>query len=223
MTLFELFRILRQRGWIIALAALLVAGSAFGFSKLQTPVYEATVRLLIQPARPDLGLTQSAKTVLRSYVQWMLTRQNAQRVIDALQLDRVPESLLGDVTIASQDENFIIQIDVRHQDGDQANNIARQWADQFVQWRNTENETLRNEDRVTALMLDAPTYALYRPQTTVNTLAGGILGLLLGALVVFALEYLEANIIRSAADAERALGVNVLGAVPALEPQRRKS
>lgn len=223
MTLFELLRVLRRRGWIILLAAVLVAASAFGFSKLQTPVYQSVVRLLIQPARPDLGLTQSAKTVLRSYVQWMLTRQNAQRVIDALQLDRVPDSLLGDVTIASQDENFIIEIDVRNQNGDLANDIALQWSDQFVQWRNTENATLRNEDRVTALMLDAPTYALYRPQTLVNTLAGGILGLLLGALAVFALEYLEANILRSPAEAERALGVSVLGVVPALETQRRKS
>ncbi|MBL8057841.1 MAG: hypothetical protein JNK29_14150, partial [Anaerolineales bacterium] len=167
-------------------------------------------------------LTQSAKTVLRSYVEWLKTRQNAQRVIDTLQLDRTDESLLGDVTIASEDENFVIQVDVRNQNGDLANDIARTWADLFVQWRNVENENLRREDRVTALMLDAPRYTLYRPQTTVNVLAGGILGLLLGGLVVFVLEYLEANIIRTRLDAERALGLNVLGVVPAVEPARRK-
>lgn len=222
MTLLDLFVVLRRRGWIILLAALLTAGSAFVFSRLQTPVYESTVRLLVQPARPDLGLTQSAKTVLRSYVEWLKTRQNAQRVIDTLQLDRTDESLLGDVTIASEDENFVIQVDVRNQNGDLANDIARTWADLFVQWRNVENENLRREDRVTALMLDAPRYTLYRPQTTVNVLAGGILGLLLGGLVVFVLEYLEANIIRTRLDAERALGLNVLGVVPAVEPARRK-
>lgn len=222
MTLLDLFVVLRRRGWIILLAALLTAVSAFVFSRLQTPVYESTVRLLVQPARPDLGLTQSAKTVLRSYVEWLKTRQNAQRVIDTLQLDRTDESLLGDVTIASEDENFVIQVDVRNQNGDLANDIARTWADLFVQWRNVENENLRREDRVTALMLDAPRYTLYRPQTTVNVLAGGILGLLLGGLVVFVLEYLEANIIRTRLDAERALGLNVLGVVPAVEPARRK-
>jgi capsular polysaccharide biosynthesis protein len=222
MTLLDLFLVLRRRGWIILLAAALTAVSAFVFSRLQTPVYEATVRILIKPARPDLGLTQSAKTVLRSYVEWMKTRQNAQRVIDELQLDRTAESLLGDVTIASEDENFVIQVDARDQDEGTASRVAYLWGQLFVSWRDTENAVLRNEDKVGGLILDQPATALYRPQTLVNTLAGGILGVLLGGLVVFALEYLEANIIRTRLDAERALGLSVLGVVPALEPARRK-
>lgn len=222
MTLIDLFRVLRRRGWIVLLLAALTAASAYVFSRLQTPVYEASVRILVQPARPDFGLTSSAKNLLRSYVEWMRTRQNAQRVIDLLQLDRLPESLLGDVTIASEDENFVIQIDVRNQNGDQANDIARTWRDLFIQWRNEENDKLRNEDRVTAVLLDDPTFTLYRPQTLINTLAGGILGGLLGTGVLFLLEYLEAGMIRSRQDAERALGLSVLGVVPALEPARRK-
>ena len=222
MTLIDLFLVLRRRGWIILLAAALTAVSAFVFSRLQTPVYEASVRILIKPARPDLGLTQSAKTVLRSYVEWMKTRQNAQRVIDELQLDRTAESLLGDVTIASEDENFVIQVDVRDQDEGTAGRVAYLWGELFVSWRDTENAVLRNEDKVGGLILDQPATSLYRPQTLVNTLAGGILGLLLGGLVVFALEYLEANIIRTRLDAERALGLSVLGVVLALEPARRK-
>lgn len=222
MTLIDLFRVLRRRGWIVLLLAALTAASAYVFSRLQTPVYEASVRILVQPARPDFGLTSSAKNLLRSYVEWMRTRQNAQRVIDLLQLDRLPESLLGDVTIASEDENFVIQIDVRNQNGDQANDIARTWRDLFIQWRNEENDKLRNEDRVTAVLLDDPNFTLYRPQTLINTLAGGILGGLLGTGVLFLLEYLEAGMIRSRQDAERALGLSVLGVVPALEPARRK-
>jgi capsular polysaccharide biosynthesis protein len=222
MTLLDLITVLRRRGWILLLLAALTAGSAYVFSQLQIPVYESSVRLLIQPARPDFGLTEAAKTTLRSYVQWIKTRENAQRVIDLRQLDRTPESLLGDVTVASEDENFVIQIDVRNQNGDLANDIARTWAELFVQWRDFENTDLRREDHVSALMLDTPTYTQFSPQTVINTLAGGILGLLLGGLVIFALEYLESNIIRSRQDAERALGLTVLGAIPALEAARRK-
>ncbi len=222
MSLIELLAILRRRGWLILLLAALTAVSAFVFSQVQTPVYEATARILVQPARPDLGLTQSAKTVLRSYVEWMKTRQNAQRVIDTLKLDVSAEQLLGNVVIASDDSNFIIQVDVRHQAGDLGNDIARTWSDLFVQWRNEENDALRREDRVTALLLDQPTYSLYRPQTAINTLAGGILGGLIGGALIFVLEYLEANIIRSRQDAERALGLSVLAAIPALDGGRRK-
>lgn len=222
MTLLELFAILRRRGWILLLAAALTAASAFVFSRLQTPIYQATVRVLVKPYRPDLGLTQTAKTVLRSYVQWLETRQNAQRVITELQLDRLPEALLGDVTIAAEEENFIIQVDARDQDPAIAGQVAYRWAELFVSWRDSENAALRNEDKVSGDILDQPLITRYRPQTTVNTLAGGILGVLLGALIVFVLEYLEANIIRSRQEAERALGLSVIGAIPALDPGRRK-
>lgn len=222
MTLIDLFLVLRRRGWIILLAAVLTAASAFIFSRLQTPVYEASVRILVKPYRPDLGLTQTAKTVLRSYVQWMRTQQNALHIINDLQLDMVPEALLGNVTIAPEEENFIIQVDVRDQNPDTAGKVAYRWAELFVSYRDVENAALRNEDKVSGAILDQPVISLYRPQTTVNTLAGGILGGLLGAVIIFVLEYLESNIIRSRQDAERALGLSVLGVVPALEPARRK-
>lgn len=211
MSLADLWRVTRQRGWIVVTLMVLCAASAWAFSRLQTPIYESTLQILVQPARPDFGLSQTAKSFLRSYVAWLNTGDNAQRVIDQLQLDRAPESLLGDVTIASDDSRFTIQIDVRNPNGDLANDIARVWGDLFVQWRNTENAKLRQEDRVTALPLDAPRYTLYRPQTAVNVLAGALIGLVLGGLVVFVLEFLEANILRTRADVERGLNLPVLG------------
>jgi capsular polysaccharide biosynthesis protein len=222
MTLPEFFTLLRRRGWIILLASALAAVSALAFSLLQTPIYQSTAMILVDPARPDFGLTQSAKTLLRSYVAWMQTRDNAERIINELQLDTTAETLLGQVTIDSDDSRFIIQIDVRHENGDTANDIARQWAELFVQWRDAKNQEARLEDRVKAALLDQPKYALYRPQKTINTLAGGILGALLGGVIIFVLEYLEAGVIRSRQDVERALGLSVMGAIPALEAARRK-
>ncbi|MCS6910410.1 MAG: Wzz/FepE/Etk N-terminal domain-containing protein [Anaerolineales bacterium] len=221
MTIWQLFDLVWRRGWIIVLAAALTATSAFVFSRLQTEVWEATVRILVQPTRPDFGLTTSAKNLLRSYVQWMDTRQNAQRVIDSLKLDLIPENL--DRTITSEDENFIIQVDVRSQNMRTASAAAKRWAELFVEWRITDNSRLRREDQVDALILDEPVISRYRPQTTVNTLAGGILGALLGGVIVFVLEYLAANTLRSRQDIERALGLSVLGAVPVLEGGRRKA
>ena len=216
MPLGEYFRILRQRGWILILLALLTAASAFVFSKLQTPVYKSTVQLLVEPARTDFGLTQSAKILLRSYVAWMDTNNNAQRVIDVLQLDLLPQALRSRVTIASDESRFVIQIDVEDENGDQANNVAQKWADLFVQWRQGRNQEQRKEDRVEALILDPPRYSLDSPQTTINVLAGAILGLLLGGVCVFALEYLEAAVVRNPQDVERFLNLEVLGAIPPL-------
>lgn len=220
MPLTEYVDILRRRGWVMVLLAVITAASAYVFSTLQRPVYESTVYILVQPARTDFGLTQSAKLLLRSYVSWMNTRNNAQRVIDLLQLDTTPEALLGTVTVASDDSRFVIQVDVENENGDLANDIAQKWTDLFVQWRQDENALQRKEDRVGALQLDSPTYVKASPKTDINVMAGGILGLLLGGVIVFWLEYLDAGIVRSSNDVERGLGLPVLGAIPAWESGR---
>ena len=84
----------------------LTAAAAFAFSKLQTPINKSTTEILVQPARADFGITQSAKMLLRSYVSWMNTDTRAQEVIDLLSLDRVPGDLRSDVTIASDESRI---------------------------------------------------------------------------------------------------------------------
>lgn len=220
MPLSEYAQVLYRRGWILVLAAILTAAAAFVFSKLQTPVYKSTIYILVQPSRVDLGLTESAKSLLRSYVAWMDTDSRAQDVITALQLDQEPESLHGNVTIASDDSRFVIQVDVKNGNGDLANDIAQKWADLFVQYRNDDNQKQRQEDRVNAVILDAPKYVTDSPKTSINTLAGGILGLLLGGAIIFVLEYLESAVIRKPSDVERQFNLPVLGAIPAGERRR---
>jgi capsular polysaccharide biosynthesis protein len=214
MPLSEYFRILRRWGWVVVLMALVTAGSAYVFSKAQTPIYRSTVFISVSPSRTDLGLTQSAKTLLRNYVLTIDTETFAQRVINELELDRTAASLKNDVTIASDDSRFAIQIDVKDTNPDTANDIDRVWADLVVSWRDEQNANVRNEDKVNAEVVDAPRPSLFRPNTRVNVLAGGILGVLLGCLMVFAIEYTEAGVIRSPEDIERALSLSVLGAIP---------
>jgi capsular polysaccharide biosynthesis protein len=213
MELADYIRILRKRWWIIAVAVVLTAGSAFIFSRLQTPVYESSAQILVK-VRPDLGLTQSAKWLLRSYVARMYTRDWAERVIELGQLPMTPKKLMGNVTVASDESRFVIQIDVEDYDGDVANDIARTWSDLFIQWRNSENATQRKEDRVEAELLDQPTYVQSWPKTKIVTAAGGIFGLVIAGVVIFFLEWLEAGVIRTPQDLERQLNLTVMGAIP---------
>ena len=221
MPLGEYFRILRRRGWIIVLLAGLTAASALVFSTVQNPVYRATVNVLVQPARTDFGLAQSAKLLLDSYVAFLDTDNSAAAIIQDLQLDMLPETLRADVSIAAEAQRFLITIEVDNENGDAANDIARKWAELLVQWRNDENQKQRREDRVTALLLDAPRYVLDHPRRGLNTVAGGVLGILLGGLLIFFLEYWDAGILRTRADVERQLNLAVLGAIPAVSSSTR--
>ena len=214
MNLLDYGRILWRRGWIIILAVILTAGAAFAFSKLQTQEYRATQKVLLLPARNDLGLSETLRILLRSFVEYLNTDDVARAVIEELELDMQPGELRSNATINSDPTTLIIQIDVDLPDGDQAAAIATEWGRQLVVFREQENSQLRREDRIEARLLDNATYSLHRPQTRVNVMAGGVLGILVGAIVVFVLEYLESNIIRRPDDIERYLDIDLLAVVP---------
>jgi len=108
--------VLRRRGWIIILAVVITAVSAFVFSKLRTPVYRASMEVSIQLARPDLGLTQSAKQLLSSYANVMWSEKQADSVIRTLGLYMDPRDLKGDVKIVADDSIMVIKIDVDNSD-----------------------------------------------------------------------------------------------------------
>jgi capsular polysaccharide biosynthesis protein len=210
----DYLRVLRQRGWIIILAAVLTAASAFVFSKLQTPVYRSSVEVSIQLARADLGLAQSAKMLLNNFSATMWSERYAQEVIDRLELMRTAKDLKGDVTFAADENRMVIQIDVDDYNGEQANNIANTWAQLFQEWRNEQNARQNKEERVFAEVIDPASYRQLRPKTAINVAAGGIFGLVVGAVIVFVLEWLEAGIVRLPKELERETGLTVIGVIP---------
>ena len=217
MELLEYIRILRKRWWIIIVAIVLTAGSAYTFSRFQPPEYTSTAEIIIEPARTDWGLTQAAKMLLRTYMTVADSNQWAQRVIDELQLSMVDVELRGDARFAAEDDRMVIKLEVDSYDGDQANDIARTWAELLIQWRDQQNQLQRKEDRVYASLRDQPSYAQSWPKTKVVTAAGGIFGLAIAGVVIFFLEWLEAGIIRTPQDLERQLDLTVVGAIPSTD------
>jgi capsular polysaccharide biosynthesis protein len=220
----DYLKILARRWWILLAAAVIVGASAAVFSRLQTPVYRATQQILVKPARNDFGLSQTLVNLLNSYKAWMDTKELAGRVLVAYAqprtdgttrtLDMKPEDLKSMVTISVDRNANLLNVDVDMPNGNVANDIARAYGETFKQWRDKENAPLRLEDRINAELLDYPAYGQIRPQVTVNTAAGVVLGLLLGGVIVFILETLSARVIRRSLDIEQTLALPVLGAIP---------
>ena len=228
MNLTDYMRIALRRGWIVLLTAALAAVAAFVLSQVQTPVYRSTYTLFIQPARNDLGLTEATTRLIRGYESWLNSDLRAAEVINLLQLDMLPAELRANAHFSTDQSRLTIQLQVDQEcnEGDsaelnaclaQTNAIASTWGNLLVEWRNAENQKVRREDQINAIPTDIPQVGKHSPKVGVNVLAGAILGALVGGVVVFALEYLEANVIRRADDAERALNVPVLAQIPAEE------
>lgn len=213
MNLLDYVRILTRRGWIILLAMVITAGGAYGFSKTQTEVYRASQKVLLLPSRNDFGLSETLRILLRSYVEFLNTDAIAQQVIDNLQLDMTPGDLRSKATINSDPTTLTIQIDIDLEDGATAQNISREWGQRLVDWRNQANSEMPREERIEAQLLNS-SLGLHQPNTRVNVIAGAVLGVLVGGLIVFVLEYLEANILRRPEDVERIIESALLAAIP---------
>jgi capsular polysaccharide biosynthesis protein len=218
MELGDYIRILRKRWWIIVVAVVVTAGSALAFSELQPREYTAIAEVIIEPARPDLGLTQSTKWLLRTYMTRADSNQWAQEVIDALQLSMTPEKLRSKAHFAAEDDRMVIKIEIEAYDGDQANDIARTWANLLVQWREEQNDKQRKEDRVYAYLRDEPRAdQSWPPGTKIMLAAGAVFGLVIAGVIIFFLEWLEAGVIRTPQDLERQLDLAVIGVIPSSE------
>ncbi len=213
MELSDYLRIIRRRGWLIILLAILTAGAAYGFSRMQEPVFKSTARMLIT-SRPDFGQTQAARELRRDFAVYLNSSFIAEDVIDDQDLDMDPLTLLGNVTIAPATDSNVIIIEVKNSNGNVANDIARSWGDQLIKYRQIENSDLPRADRIEARLLDTPRYGQDSPNTRINTAAGGIFGLLLGLLLIFLIEWLESGVLRRPEDVERVMDVPVIGKIP---------
>lgn len=214
MPLREYLRIIWKRGWIIIAMAVITAASAVVFSKVQRPVYRSSIQLNVIPARLDMGLTESIKRLMRNYAANVLSNRTLDEVIQRTGQDLTPDLLRRRVKVSSIESDFLIQIDVDDYDPAIAQLLAQRIADVFEEDIRAYMLDQDKRDRVDVRAKDAaqPAY-LQSPKTKINALAGGVLGVLLGSLVVLGLEWVDAGVIRNAEDLERVAGVAALGTI----------
>jgi uncharacterized protein involved in exopolysaccharide biosynthesis len=225
MELYEYVRIGLRWGWILIILAVLGAGGAYLYSERQTPVYEASLKLSVRPARPLNDVVGgSVSAMLRSLAGDISSHGFLQQVIERGQFGPLSaDALLSGKTLAVEADpsDSTIAVSVRLSDAGLAVNLANEIAALFIARREAWNEQQLPELRVAVQVLDyARNAELYSPKTRLYVAGGGLLGAALGAAIAAVLEWLEAGRVRSVQDLER-LGVPALGAIPA-RPSRRR-
>ncbi|MCB0078111.1 MAG: bacteriocin immunity protein [Anaerolineales bacterium] len=216
MNLRDYGRIMVRRGWIILLTTLLTAALAYGWSTLQTPQYRSSATLAFNAQSLDWGRLQALKQRLSSYSNQITAEGAAFRVVDKLQLDLNPYALLSHVNVSPDLNELTIQIDVTDSDPNRAGEIANGLAEDFIAEIEKEQADQLREDRVNVTLLQrAGDGGQIAPRPRINLIAGALIGLVLGGLLVLALELLD-DTIKSRDDIEELLGdeIMVLGIVP---------
>jgi uncharacterized protein involved in exopolysaccharide biosynthesis len=213
----EYIRIVLHRGWIAVFLAILVAAGAYAYSERQTPIYEANLTIVLQPAVTHSDLGQSVIALLRSmsgeiatysYLQeaiarWGLEGITADTLLSARRLEVVPDP-----------GAFAIAITVRDPDPQLAANAANAIADLFAARRAEWNARQYQDDQILVQIPDpARVSGIYSPKTKMIVAAGGVLGAGLGAAIMGILEWREAAAVRVPRDLAQ-LRVPLLGAIP---------
>ena len=207
--------VVRRYGWIVIVAVLLAGLLSYGVSFFQVEMYRATVHVSTVPARPDWGLGNSAKELMRNFVLNIGTFEVAEEVIARAQLDMHPSEFLRLTDVAPDASTFTIKIEAHSRDKIVAENMALTLADYFADERTAYYAQQDKRDRIEVKIVSrAIEAAQYQPQPLVNALAGGILGFLLGVGLILLLIWVESGFLRTPDSVERTLGLAVLGAIP---------
>jgi len=211
----DYWTIARKRGWIIILVAVVAAIAALGVSLVIPKTYEATIQLSVNPGRADWGLSQATKELLRNFALNLKSHRMTQMAIDEAQLDMTTDQFLANLDVSDDSSNLSITLVAESHSQEEARLMAQTLADLFVREREAWNQDQDKSDRIEVSKVDDVRYVpLARPNKKINTLAGAIFGAIAGGIIVFFLEWLESDTLRTASDVEKATGSTVLGAIP---------
>jgi succinoglycan biosynthesis transport protein ExoP len=213
MDLTALFGVLRRRGWVVLVVTMIAALTAGILSfYVLTPIYASSATVLV--IKKDTPITDYSTLLLnrnltRTYGEIAKSRSVAERVIKELNLGISTANLLSRTTVSPVRDTEILQIKVEDSSPLMARLIASRMAEAFI----AQVESIMKVENVR--IIDPPVEPTRpdAPRPLLNVVVAGFLGLMIGAALMFVLEYLDSSL-KSSEDVERHLAVPALGMIP---------
>ena len=210
--------VLRKRWPLILLVVAVAVAASYLFTRLQTPIYRATAVLTVKASRiGDYGQALAVEKNIRQYARELQTETLAEQVNDQLKLDLPIDGLRSKMRASPVMDDLTLQLEVDDTDPNRARDIAFMWAKRYVALHQNQMANIDPHDRIEVDLLDRPAAAVLNwPKRNQILAAAGILGLLVGTLLAFLLEYVD-DTLKSPQDVDRYVKAPLLAAIPALE------
>ncbi len=216
MQLKEILKIIRKRWWLALVVALAAMTVAYFYSIAQPKIYETSVIVLGKPAKPDENLNNTIKSEVRRLPTTLKSTDTAARIDQRGHFDLGPEAIAAKITALPKPDEFYLLITVDDTVPERAANIANAAAD-IIHDDNLLAVALAPDDSKIFFDKTAKAPVPERPstpRTNLNTAAAGALGLVVGLILIFVVDFFDTSI-RTQEDLERLTGLNVLGVIPA--------
>ena len=218
----ELIFVLLRKWWLIGMSAMLLAVAFMIGTKLTvTPMYQSVTKIFVLSQQDGNYLTstdiQLSSYLTKDYAELIKSRTVAQEVINRLDLNMSPESLMSRVTVQTKSDTRIVTIVVQNENPELAQRLANVIREvsaiQIMNVMGVQAVNMVDE----ANLPTAPT----GPNIKKNMLMGAAWGILLSAALIL-LPYLLNDTIKSDEDVERYLNLSVLALIPTNEPTTKK-
>lgn len=216
MSLRDYISVIVKRWWVIVLTALAAAVAAYGVSKLLPHTFRSQAVYLALANQADNGLNIVLRNSMNSYRELVMQPGVLDQISQGLGLDISGETWMRDVNIQPlpDEQKIVIEVDAARLDQSMA--MANAVGDRMVAEVNRINATLEGTARINVTRIQEARLLSISPNTKINVLAGGILGLVVGVLLAYILEYID-DTLKSSDDVERFVGLTTLGAIPTAE------
>lgn len=219
--------LLRRRGWIAALLALLAVAASLAWSLfLATPRFTSETSLIIMQkgaALQDYNTLLLNQTLTQTYAEIARGHAVLQQVIQDLDLDHnhaeghashptlTPAELSRRVSVTAIKGTQIIRLRVSDTDPASAQRLAAETAAAFT----ARVRALMKVDNVQVIDPASLPSSHDYPRPILNALLAAVLGLAFGLALIFLLAHLD-NTLRTTDDVAKHFGLPVLGIIPTI-------
>ena len=205
----------RRWFWMILLVIGICAGTTLGLSLQQTPMYQASIKVLVgqgQGIAEDPSQATNLQLVTVTLGEAVATYPVAQSVVRDLDLKSSASDLIANMNVDVVPQTQFIEISYTDADPQRAQRIANAIGDEFSK---KVAGVSPNVSGITATVWEPAVMpqSPISPNPVRNTLIAVVLGSLLGMGLAFLLEYRDDSW-RSPEEAERISGIPTIGVIP---------
>ena len=224
----RLFRALLGNWWLVTIVAIVCAAVTFlGTFFFVTPLYQSSAMFYVNNNNLSLGDTSvsisssdisASKSLVKSYIVILQTRETLNDVIDYAGVDRTYSQVKGMISAGSVDSTEIFKVIVTSPDPAEAEKIADAIAYILPKRITSIIEGTSAKVVDSAILPSSPS----SPSYTKNTLIGFLVGFVLACAVIVIHELMDVTI-RTEEDIAQVCAQPVLAAVPEIDGNLKNS
>lgn len=211
----DLFQVVRRRFWVILIVIMVCVGGAIGYSFQQTPLYQASIKILIgqdQGILEDPSQVSNLQDLTVTMSEAVATRPVAERVVQSLDLPWSPDYVIAGTSVEAVPDTQFIIVSYTDTDPQRAQRIVNAIGKAFSEQVSAVSPKVSAISAIVWERADVPGSPI-SPNPVRNALIAFVVGGMLGLGLAFLLEYLDDSW-QSAEEVEQVSGVPTLGTIP---------